>query len=90
MKSYFAATRLMPNGMVGEKLKLTLSSTDYLYDKCNVLSESKKEEIESLMTGALNNIEFVLKEEFTEQEKQELALDHVMGEVQREEMSDEE
>lgn len=60
MKSYFGATRIAPNGMVGEKLKLSLSSTDYLYDKCNTLSEEKKEEIETLMTGALNNIEEVL------------------------------
>ena len=62
MKSYFAATRLAPNGMVGEKLKLTLSSTDYLYDIFNTISENKKLQIETFMSETINNIEAILNQ----------------------------
>ncbi len=53
--------RLCPNGLVGEQIVLSLKLSDYLWGKSAKLSEEKIEEIEEIMTEALNIIEGIIK-----------------------------
>ena len=64
MKTRLQETRLCPNGMVGEKITLTLKLSDYLLVQSldeRIITDRKMDGIEEAMMKALNKIEDLLQ-----------------------------
>ena len=64
MKTRLQETRLCPNGMVGEKITLTLKLSDWYLDQSldeRIITDRKMDGIEEAMMKALNKIEELLQ-----------------------------
>ena len=64
MKTRIQETRLCPNGVVGEKITLSLKLSDWLLEQSmdeKIITDRKMNRIEETMMEALNRIEKLLQ-----------------------------